>query len=420
MQLLSVTQLNNYLRAMVDADEVLRDLWVEGEVFDFKQASSGHWYFKLKDGDATIAAACWRSSVARIALRPRNGDAVLAHGRVGFYETNGTLQLYVDMLQPAGLGLLHAQFEQLKAKLEAEGLFDESRKRALPVLPRRIGVATSATGAVIRDIQNVLARRYPLAQLVLAPCRVQGDGAADSIVEALYTLYEQDVDVIIVARGGGSAEDLWCFNEEVVARAAFASPVPLVSGVGHETDVTIIDFVADLRAPTPSAAAELVSPLLSDLYELAAAARERMDALVEERLAGARGDLTALQRRLQTHSPLARLARDRQQLDDLLRRAGSRTAHLLSLRRARLEGLRAQLAALSPLATLERGYAVVRRAADGQVVASPAQAPAGTALEITVREGTIRASADEGPTTNDQRPTTKAENSTTKTRRRKG
>ncbi|HEU4328949.1 MAG TPA: exodeoxyribonuclease VII large subunit [Roseiflexaceae bacterium] len=393
MRLLSVAQLNSYLREMIDADEVLHDLWIEGEVFDFRAPSSGHWYFKLKDGDAVIGAACWRSSVARIGMRPRNGDAVLAHGRVGFYEASGALQLYVDMLQPAGVGLLHAQFEQLKARLAADGLFDESRKRPLPALPRRIGVATSPSGAVIQDILHVLRRRYPLAEVLLAPCRVQGDGAPDSIVEALYALYEQDVDVIIVARGGGSAEDLWAFNEEVVARAAFASPVPLVSGVGHETDITIIDFVADLRAPTPSAAAELVSPRLDDLAELLLHAREQLDDLAAARLAGARADLARLSARMQTLSPAARLARDRQALDDLLRRAATRVAHQVSLRRARLDGLRAQLATLSPLATLERGYAVVRRADDGLVITDPAQAPPDTALEITVREGTLAAKA---------------------------
>ncbi|GAB4204468.1 MAG: exodeoxyribonuclease VII large subunit [Roseiflexaceae bacterium] len=393
MRLLSVAQLNSYLREMIDADEILHDLWIEGEVFDFRAPSSGHWYFKLKDGDAVIGAACWRSAVARIGMRPRNGDAVLAHGRVGFYEASGALQLYVDMLQPAGVGLLHAQFEQLKARLAAEGLFEESRKRALPALPRRIGVATSPSGAVIQDILHVLRRRYPLAEVLLAPCRVQGDGAPDSIVEALYALYEQDVDVIIVARGGGSAEDLWAFNEEVVARAAFASPVPLISGVGHETDVTIIDYVADLRAPTPSAAAELVSPLLDDLADMVALARGQLDDLIDGRLAQARADLLRLSARMQALSPAARVARDRQALDDLLRRAATRVAHQVSLRRARLEGLRAQLATLSPLATLERGYAVVRRADDGLVITAPDQAPPDTALEITVREGTFSAQA---------------------------
>lgn len=393
MQLLSVSHLNTYLRALIDADPVLQDIWVEGEVFDFKQATSGHWYFALKEGEATINSACWRSNVARIGYQPRNGETVLAHGRVGFYEATGKIQLYVDMLRPSGVGLLHARFEELKVRLEAEGLFDESRKRPLPPLPRRIGVATSPTGSVRRDIENVLRRRYPLAEIVLAPCRVQGDGAADTIVEALYALYDEPLDLIIVARGGGSAEDLWCFNEEIVARAVFASPVPVISGVGHETDITIIDYVADLRAPTPSAAAELAAPALETLRAAADDLAVEMAQLMRERLRDARDELAELQRRLDMHSPLGTITRDRQALDDLLRRASAQVNHRVGMQRARLEGLSAQLTALSPLATLDRGYAVVRRATDGVVVTSPAQAEQGETLEITVSGGTFGASS---------------------------
>src|SRR5215210_2357791 len=273
MNILTVSQLNAYLREALDADEILQDLWVEGEISNLSRPASGHWYFTLKEGDAQIRAACWKSYVARIPTLPTNGDAVLAHGRVSFYEAGGQLQLYVDMIRPAGVGLLHARFEELKARLDAEGLFDPSRKRELPPLPRRIGLVTSPSGAALRDILNVLGRRYPLAEVLLSGCQVQGDGAAETIVEALFALYDQDVDVIIVARGGGSIEDLWAFNEEIVARAVFASPVPIISGVGHETDTTIIDYVADLRAPTPSAAAELAAPdigvLAGDLAALA-------------------------------------------------------------------------------------------------------------------------------------------------------
>src|SRR6476469_10132580 len=265
MYILTVSQLNTYLREALEADEILQDLWVEGEVSNLSRPASGHWYFTLKEGEAQIRAACWKSYVARIPLPPTNGDAVLAHGRVSFYEAGGQLQLYVDMIRPAGVGLLYARFEELKARLDAEGLFDLSRKRELPALPTRIGIVTSPTGAALQDMLKVLRRRYPLAEIVLAACQVQGAGAAETVVEALYALYEQNVDVIIVARGGGSVEDLWTFNEEIVARAAFASPVPLISGVGHETDTTIIDYVADLRAPTPSAAAELVAPDIAEL-----------------------------------------------------------------------------------------------------------------------------------------------------------
>ncbi len=391
MRLLSVSLLNIYLRELIDADEILQDVWIEGEVFDFKQASSGHWYFALKEGDAIINGACWRSHVARIGMRPRNGEMVLAHGRVGFYEATGKLQLYVDMIRPAGVGLLHARFEELKARLEAEGLFDETRKRALPAYPQRIGVVTSPTGSVIRDILNVLGRRYPLAEVVVSPCKVQGDGAADTIVEALYALYDQPVDVIIVARGGGSAEDLWCFNEEIVARAVFASPVPLVSGVGHETDVTIIDYVADLRAPTPSAAAELVAPRLDELRVNVEDVRLRMAQAVRDHIAFLASGLTDQRRRLELQSPLGKVMRDRQTLDDLQRRATAQVSHQVTLRKARLDGLNAQLEALSPLATLERGYAVVRRAQDGAVITTPEQVAPGDTLEVTVSGGTFGA-----------------------------
>jgi exodeoxyribonuclease VII large subunit len=387
LRLFTVSELNAYLAALIDADEILADLWVEGEVFDFRQATSGHWYFKLRQGDAALGAACWRSHAARIGAPPRNGDSVLAHGRVGFYEASGALQLYVDMLRPAGVGILHARFEELKARLGAEGLFDGSRKRPLPPLPRRIGVVTSPAGAALQDILKVLGRRYPLAEVVLAPCQVQGGGSAESVVEALYALYQQEVDVIIVARGGGSAEDLWSFNEEVVARAVFASPVPVVSGVGHETDTTIIDFVADVRAPTPSAAAELVTPTVEALAGALDEGRARLTQAIAARLDAAAAGLSDACRRLAAHAPSARIARDRQAIDDLMRRAGAQISHRLSLGRVRLEGLRARAAALSPQATLDRGYAVVWREADGQVVTEPAQLAAGEPFEVTVRGG---------------------------------
>jgi exodeoxyribonuclease VII large subunit len=291
MNILTVSQLNIYLRELLDADEIVRDIWIEGEVSNFVRASSGHCYFTLKEGEAQIKSACWRSSVTRIPAMPGNGDAVLAHGRVAFYEAGGQIQLYVDMIRPAGVGLLYARFEELKARLEIEGLFDLSRKRELPPLPTRIGIVTSPTGAALQDILKVLRRRYPLAVVVLAACQVQGAGAAETVVEALYALYQQNVDVIIVARGGGSAEDLWAFNEEIVARAIALSPVPVISAVGHETDVTIADFVADLRAPTPSAAAELVVAAKEEF-------RGRIDRLHDRLSSTALGRVQGLSRRV--------------------------------------------------------------------------------------------------------------------------
>lgn len=390
MHILTVSELNTYLRELFDADDIVRDIWIEGEVSNFVRASSGHCYFTLKEGEAQLKSACWRSSVARIGTMPGNGDAVLAHGRVAFYEAAGQVQLYVDMIRPAGVGLLHARFEALKARLDAEGLFDESRKRPLPALPKRIGIATSPTGAALQDMLKVLRRRYPLAEVVLAPCQVQGESAADTVVEALYALYDQPVDVIIVARGGGSAEDLWTFNEEVVARAAFASPVPLISGVGHETDTTIIDYVADVRAPTPSAAAEIVAPDMAELAGAIDLLSERMQASMRHRLDDAASALDFLERRLTQHSPATRLQRDRQTLDELIRRATTRLTHSVALQRAQLLGTHSQLAALNPQATLGRGYAIVRRSTDGQIITDPAQVTPGDELALTVKGGEIR------------------------------
>jgi exodeoxyribonuclease VII large subunit len=386
MRLMTVTELTTYLRELLESDELVRDVWVEGEVSNFNRHSSGHCYFTLKQGDAQISAACWRTYAARLPALPSNGDAILAHGRVSFYEGRGQLQFYVDDLRPAGIGILQAQFERLKARLEAEGLFDPTRKRALPELPRRIGIVTSPTGAALQDMLNILRRRYPLVEVILAPCSVQGAGAADTVVEALYALYEQDVDLIIVARGGGSAEDLWTFNEEIVARAAFASPVPLVSGVGHETDVTIIDYVADLRAPTPSAAAELATPDRSELMENVAYLRERLDLIIEQALGRARAELDLTRRRIEQRSPIQQIERDRQSLDVLLRRGEIRMSHRLSIEHARLEGASARLASLSPEAILSRGYAIVR-SPDGLVVTGPDQVKADEQLTVTTRGG---------------------------------
>lgn len=390
MQLLTVSQLNTYLRDLLDADDLLRDVWVEGEISSFSRHFSGHCYFTLKEGDAQIGAVMWKSTASRLATLPVNGEAVLAHGRVAFYEVRGQVQLYVDLLRPAGIGLLQAQFERLKERLAAEGLFEPSRKRPLPLLPHRIGIVTSPTGAALQDMLNVLRRRYPLAEVIFAPCRVQGAGAADTIIDALYALYETNVDVIIVARGGGAAEDLWTFNDEQVARAVFASPVPVVSGVGHETDTTIIDFVADVRAPTPSAAAELVSPDIEELNDDIAQMHGRLSAAMTQRLANARETIARLKLRLDMRSPESRIRRDRQHIDEFIRRATTTVERRITLSRARLDGVRGRLEALSPLATLERGYAVVQ-SSQGTLITDASQVAPDDRIEIVVRRGRFRA-----------------------------
>ena len=264
----TVAELTTYIRELFESNEQLQDVWVEGEVSNFSKASSGHLYFTLKDSAAQIKCVMWRSSVERQTTIPQNGDAVLVHGAVSVYEVNGVYQLYADRIRPLGVGNLYQQFEELKARLTDEGLFDEARKRPIPDFPHQIGVVTSPEAAAFQDVQNVLRRRYPLVEVILSPCQVQGEAAPAQIVRAIERLNQySQVDVILVCRGGGSIEDLWAFNDERVARAMVASRIPVVSGVGHETDFTIADFAADLRAPTPSAAAELMTPNIDDLRD---------------------------------------------------------------------------------------------------------------------------------------------------------
>jgi len=388
MRILSITELTGYLRDVLDVDPVLSDVWLEGEVSNWSRASSGHCYWTLKDGDAQIRSVCFRQSAMRQPSLPTNGDRVLVHGRVSFWEGSGQIQVYVDLIRPAGIGILHAQVEALKQRLDAEGLFDEARKRAIPTLPRRIGVVTSPTGAALRDMLSVLHRRWPLCDVVVSPALVQGDGAPYSLVEALYNLYAVEVDVIIVARGGGSIEDLWAFNDEAVARAVFASPVPLITGVGHETDTTVVDYVADLRAATPSVAASLATPDIADLkLELQFAVAQLHDTLAE-RLAGARADLHSMTRRLQRLDPRTALQHDRQHVDSLARRLNRSMGTLFQLQQIKLQAAQQQLDALSPKATLARGYAVVRRA-DGSVVLDPQTVSPAEPLQIDLRDGVL-------------------------------
>lgn len=395
MLLLKVSELNSHLRNLLEADELAQDIWVEGEISNLKKSSAGHLYFTLKDDTAAIDVAMWRSYTSRLTQPLSNGEAVLAHGRVSIYETSGRLQLYVDQVRPAGVGVLHARFEELKARLASEGLFDESRKRELPPLPRRIGVATSAQGAALQDITTVLERRYPLAEILLASCTVQGEQAPPSIVQALNTLYTSGSDVIILARGGGSLEDLWCFNEEVVARAVFASPIPLITGVGHETDTTIVDYVADVRAPTPSAAAELAVPDLAELQTAMIGLYEQLAISIDTYLVIHRNTLEQTHQRLERYSPLSQISQHRQRVDELSRQADRHFQHRLQVRQLELRGLQDRLTALSPRATLERGYAVVQRVSDKQVVSQIEQAPDSTLLRVRLRDGNLIAAVTE-------------------------
>lgn len=390
----SVSQLNGHIRRLIDGDPTLRDVWVEGEVSNFSRAASGHCYFTLKDAGAQIRCVMWRSDANRQSHLPTDGDFVLSHGRVGVYEVRGLYQLYVDQIRPAGIGDLYERFERVKAQLEAEGLFAPERKRPLPSFPQIIGVVTSPGAAALRDILHVLRRRFPLAEVLLSPTPVQGDTAPPQIVAAIETLNERDdVDVIIVARGGGSLEELWAFNEETVARAVAASRIPVICGVGHETDFSLADLAADVRAPTPSAAAELTVPdqteIRAQLKERVSALTARLGRIIEER----RWRLAEQGRALRHLSPATQLVQARQRIDDLIWRAERTVHHELSLRRERLDGLVGRLTSVSPMGTLERGYAIVRRCETDTVVRSVEHIVSGDRLSIRVVDGEFEAEA---------------------------
>ncbi len=388
----SVTEINRRIRNLIESDSTLKDVWVEGEISNWRPASSGHVYFTLKDTAASIRCVIWRSQAERLSYSPQHeGEAVQAHGKISVYEAGGNYQFYVDDLAPAGLGALHAQFERIKQRLAAEGLFDPDLKRPLPRFPRTIGIVTSPQAAALRDILNVLRRRYPVARVIIAPTAVQGEAAPPQLVAALQAITRQPVDVIILARGGGSLEDLWAFNHESVARAIAASPMPVVCGVGHETDFTIADFVADVRAPTPSAAAEMVSP---DGVELRRALLGCRLALTEETrqvVANARAQVKQRQWALARLSPLAHINNSRQQVDGLLRRAERSLQHRLALHRHQVENLAGRLAALNPQATLNRGYAIVQKGP--QVVSRVGQVAPGDLLVIKLQDGEFEAKA---------------------------
>ena len=395
MNILRVGQLATYLRELLDSNDALYDCWVAGEVSNLSQSGSGHYYFTLKDRDAQMKCVLFRQQAIWQTVLPVNGAAVVAHGRVSLYEQTGNLQFYVDMLQEEGQGALYLAFEQLKAALEAQGLFAEERKRTIPAMPRRIGLVTSPQAAALQDILNVLGRRYPLAEVVLAPTQVQGEGAPRQVASAISALNGLDgdeaVDVIIVARGGGSIEELWAFNEEIVARAVYASKAPVVTGVGHETDFTIVDYVADLRAPTPSAAAEIVSPDIEDLRETVEGWREMMVADMRGRLAIAWDELESERQALERLSPMWQVGSDRAKLAGLVGTMEMNLRHTLSLQRERVKSANDRLEALSPLQILKRGYAIVRDLHTGDVLSSITEAEGGHLLEVRVADGAFGA-----------------------------
>jgi exodeoxyribonuclease VII large subunit len=393
---LTVGQLAEHITNLVRNDIILSDISVSGEISNFVRAKSGHLYFSLKDEKATIACVMWRGRASALVEMPREGQRVIARGHIDFYAPRGNLQFIVHAMTPeGGVGELYRRFEALKRQLQAEGLFDEVRKRPLPMPPRRIAVVTSATGAALRDILRVLNSRWPLADVLVVPALVQGAEAPASILAALYQLYQrEDIDVIILARGGGSIEDLWAFNDEGVARMVAEAPVPVVTGVGHETDFTIVDFVADLRTPTPSAAAAAVTPDIAEYRRMLAGYEQRLESLAEAMIAERRLVVERLQAALRQHAPLYRIDQQRLMVDDLNRRLSAAFSHRLQRRRLEVDGLRQRLAALNPSAVLARGYAIVQDDA-GHVIHSVAQTQPGQGLRITVSDGDIRAQVAE-------------------------
>jgi exodeoxyribonuclease VII large subunit len=392
----TVSRLTQHIRTLLESDVTLQDVWVQGEISNLGRPASGHIYFTLKDAGASLRGVMWKGDARRLTLPLQDGMEIEAHGRIGVYEPQGQYQFYADIIRPVGEGALYQEFLRLKARLETEGLFDAERKRPIPDLPHKIGIVTSATGAALRDMLNTLRRRLPLAEVILAPSPVQGDEAPPGLVAALEALAQREPDVILLARGGGSIEDLWAFNDERVVRAVAACDVPVISGVGHETDFTLCDFAADLRAPTPTAAAELATPItLIDLSAYLQGMNTRLVASTLNLLTAQRSELTASASRLRFVSPLRRIQTDRQRLDDFARRGISALKHRVALDRSRLQGFERRLEALNPLAVLGRGYAVVSRQADGKLVSQVGQVKSGDRLRVRVSDGEFGATVSQ-------------------------
>lgn len=391
-----VAEVVYYLRDIIDEDVVLSGLWIQGEVSNLSHSSAGHTYFTLKDETSQLRCVLFRNAGRGQASLLKHGTHVLTHGRIGIYEAQGSVQLYVDLVQQAGIGALHRRFEELRERLREEGLFDDGRKRPLPPLPARIGVVTSEQAAAFQDICRVLSERYPIAEVVLARTLVQGDEAPMQIASAIRRLGDRgDIDVIIVARGGGSMEDLWAFNEEVVARAIFDSPVPIVTGVGHETDTTIADFVADLRAPTPSAAAAAAVPDREELLGQVLALHGELRQTMRDQLSQQRAGIAALSRELALRSPERRMAQNRQRLDELQLVLRERVLHHIQIKGERLRSRHTQLKLLDPLRTLERGFAIVTDG-EGTIVRDGAALRSGQAIRVRLRDGSVPATVS-GP-----------------------
>lgn len=386
----SVNELNAYVKSMLDGDDNLKHIFVTGEISNYKAHYSGHLYMTVKDESASVKAVMFAGNASRLRFSPENGMKVLIFGTVSLFPRDGSYQLYINDMQPDGLGALGVAFEQLKKKLTSEGLFSEAHKKPIPKFPQRVGVITSGKGAAVQDVFNVLSRRFPVAEVVVRPTQVQGDGAARDIAEAirLFNRYKA-ADVLIVGRGGGSIEDLWAFNEEITARAVYESEIPIISAVGHETDYTICDFVADLRAPTPSAAAELAVPDRIELKFGLESYKHRIFSLTKNIIATERNKLMSFEKSDALRDPLTKLNENRRELVYLCQRMTDLTVSAVAEHKTKYCTLTGKLNALSPLGVISRGYALAER--DGKVLTGVGDVATGALISVRLSDGVLQA-----------------------------
>ncbi|MCK4249114.1 MAG: exodeoxyribonuclease VII large subunit [Candidatus Omnitrophica bacterium] len=390
----SVSELTRNIKLILEDN--FQQVWLEGEISNFSTPSSGHIYLTLKDENAQVKAVIFRGTASRVKFKLKDGLKVTACGRITVYERSGQYQIIIDVVEPQGLGALQLAFQQLKEKLSKEGFFDQNRKKPLPLLPRTIGVITSPTGAAIRDIINVLTRRFPNIEIILYPVKVQGQGSAEEIAEGIEQFNKlKNVDVLIVGRGGGSLEDLWSFNEEVVARAIFASSIPVISAVGHEIDWTIADFTADKRAPTPSAAAETAVPDKKDLVLRIDNNFSRLNFALQKCVDQARNKLEHLKDSYVFRQPADMILQYQQRVDDLIRQINTTFSYSLTLAGQGLKSLCAQLESLSPLSILSRGYSVSLKMPEARILRDISELKTGDKIETRLNKGKILSKVEE-------------------------
>lgn len=388
---LTVSQLNNYIKTLVDRDEFLNNVYIKGEISNFKRHYTGHLYFTLKDGDSLIKCVMFKTYTSYLKFEPEDGMSVLVLGTVAVYERDGVYQIYVKGMEVDGLGALHVAYEQLKQKLEAQGMFDEKNKKKIPMLPRAIGVVTSKTGSVIKDIINVTTRRFPNVNIKIYPAAVQGVGAAETIVKGIeYFNFAKNVDTIIIARGGGSLEDLWPFNEEITANAIFNSKIPIISAVGHETDFTIADFVADLRAPTPSAAGELAVPDINEVTWKITNIKRNLSTLLNKKTENMRKEYEKLMNSAVFKNPTGEIERRILNVEGYSRRLESSIKIKNQNTKINLTKVISKLDGISPLKTLSRGYSIIENS-DGKVIKSINDVKEKDEIKLILSDGTIDA-----------------------------